>query len=97
MLLKTGRVGRWPRLLGEIGLKPSIDGLRIDPCIPRQWKTFSVHRMFRGRVLEITVDNPSGLSKGVKRMDLDGKTIEGNVLPESALSAVNRVRVVLEE
>jgi hypothetical protein len=30
-------------------------------------------------------------------MDLDGKTIEGNVLPESALAAVNRVRVVLEE
>jgi cellobiose phosphorylase len=79
-----------------LGLKPVIDGLMVDPCIPRDWKTFSVHRRFRGRVLEITVDNPSGLSKGVKRMDLNGKTIPGNVLPESELGAVNQVRVILE-
>jgi cellobiose phosphorylase len=79
-----------------LGIKPVIQGLKLDPCIPRGWKTFSVHRAFRGRVLDITVDNPSGLSRGVKRMQLNGRVVEGDILPESELAAVNRVRVELE-
>jgi cellobiose phosphorylase len=79
-----------------LGIKPVIQGLKLDPCIPRGWKTFSVHRAFRGRVLDITVDNPSGLSRGVKRMELNGRVVEGDILPESELAAVNRVRVELE-
>jgi cellobiose phosphorylase len=68
-----------------LGLKPTLNGLRIDPCIPRSWKGFEVERMFRGRRLSIRVDNPGGLSRGVRRLRIDGIWVEGNVVDVSRL------------
>jgi cellobiose phosphorylase len=79
-----------------LGIVPELDGLRIDPCIPRAWKGFQVERQFRGKRLQISVENPKGLSRGVQRLEVDGKQISGNLLPLSALRDGARVKVVLE-
>jgi cellobiose phosphorylase len=79
-----------------LGIVPELDGLRIDPCIPRSWPGFQVERQFRGKKLSISVENPKGLSKGVKRLKVDGKEIAGNLLPLSALRDGLRVQVVIE-
>jgi cellobiose phosphorylase len=68
-----------------LGIVPEVDGLRIDPCIPRHWPRFELKRVFRGRQLSIRVDNPSSVSSGVRQLRLDGKVISGNVVPLSAL------------
>ena len=67
-----------------LGIRPEQDGLRIDPCIPAGWKTFSVTRRFRGEILHITVHNPEGVSHGVARMLVDGKAKEGNLVKPTA-------------
>ncbi len=67
-----------------LGIKPAYKGLEINPCIPADWKSFTVNRKFRGAEYIITVKNESGVMKGVKQITLDGKTIEGNVIPHSA-------------
>jgi len=64
-----------------LGLRPEIGGLRIDPCLPTAWEGFSAVRSFRGATYKITVTKPKGVSKGVKSLTLDGKTIEGNLVP----------------
>ena len=64
-----------------LGIKPSYDGLEIDPCICSQWKEYTVRRRFRDAVYEITVKNPDGVCKGVREMLLDGQPVEGNVVP----------------
>jgi cellobiose phosphorylase len=64
-----------------LGVRPDYDGLIVDPCIPTAWKKFSVVRKFRGCTYSITVNNPKNVSKGVKSMTLDGKALNGNVLP----------------
>ncbi|MEY2930725.1 MAG: hypothetical protein RL033_1474 [Pseudomonadota bacterium] len=79
-----------------LGIVPELDGLRIDPCIPRSWPGFQVERQFRGKKLTISVENPKGLSKGVQRLQVDGKVIPGNLLPLSALRDGLRVQVVIE-
>lgn len=79
-----------------LGLRPTADGLRIDPCIPKGWKGFSVRRRFRGKWLVITVQNPNGASKGVKYVMLNSETIQGNVVPFSQLKDENRITVTLE-
>ena len=68
-----------------LGIRPEFAGLRIDPCIPSAWKGFSVERIFRGCILEITVHNPNGVCKGVAAMEVDGRPVAGNLLqpPES--------------
>ncbi|MFA4843620.1 MAG: glycosyl transferase [Candidatus Margulisiibacteriota bacterium] len=64
-----------------LGIRPDYNGLKIDPCIPKEWKAFSVKRHFRGADYFITVRNPYGASKGVKSVVLDGKKIASNVIP----------------
>lgn len=64
-----------------LGIKPGFDGLVIDPCIPKDWAGYKVSRWYRGSNYVITVKNPDHVSKGVKKVIVDGKEIEGNTLP----------------
>ena len=64
-----------------LGIKPSYDGLLIDPCLPSTAKTYEVTRKFRGGEFHITVNNPEGNQKGVKSITVDGNTINGNIIP----------------
>ena len=62
-------------------MQPTLEGLRMDPCVPADWKEFRLHRRFRGAEYNILVKNPKGVQKGVTAMTLDGQSISGNVLP----------------
>ncbi len=64
-----------------LGIQPDYNGLRIDPCIPEVWKSFRIARKFRGASYTITIKNETGVSKGVKKVTLDGEEIRGNILP----------------
>jgi N,N'-diacetylchitobiose phosphorylase len=75
-----------------LGVRPELDGLRIDPCIPSHWPGFEMQREFRGCQVTLRVKNPSALCKGISQLHVDGKLIEGNLLPLSAL----RPSVVVE-
>jgi cellobiose phosphorylase len=68
-----------------LGLRPELDGLRIDPCIPKSWPGFTAKRLFRGKTLHLEVKNPSGVSRGVKSLIVDGRPIEGNLIPAARL------------
>lgn len=65
-----------------LGVRPGYDGLEIDPCIPSEWKEYKITRKFRGTTYHIEVKNPSGVSKGVKNVVIDGEPFTGgNTLP----------------
>ncbi len=66
-----------------LGIRPVLDGLQIDPCLPEQFKECRVSRTFRGTVYHITIQNPNHAQKGVKRLLVDGREIEGNIIPVS--------------
>ena len=55
-----------------LGVRPDFDELVIDPCIPGDWKEFSVIRRWRGAEYRIHVVNPNGVEKGVASMTLNG-------------------------
>jgi cellobiose phosphorylase len=63
------------------GVRASLDGLVVDPCIPKTWDSFEITRKWRGATYRIAVKNPTGVHKGVKSMLVDGKKVEGNVAP----------------
>ncbi|MCG3729350.1 GH36-type glycosyl hydrolase domain-containing protein [Vibrio cincinnatiensis] len=64
-----------------LGIRPEIDGLVIDPCIPCDWPQFNVRRQFRGAQYCIQVVNPNRVSKGVFEMRVNGVVIKGNKAP----------------
>ena len=59
-----------------LGIRPDFDKLVIDPCVPADWKTFSVHREWRGAKYDITVENPNGVMKGVSSILVDGESAD---------------------
>jgi cellobiose phosphorylase len=64
-----------------LGIRPHYDGLLLDPCIPAAWERFEVRRVFRQCTYRIRVENPGHVSKGVKDIMVDGKELEGFVVP----------------
>lgn len=78
-----------------LGIQPDFDGLKVDPCIPSAWNGLQVTRVFRGDTFEISIKNPNHVSKGVKSITVDGKTIAGNVIAPIGDGGTHRVEVVL--
>jgi N,N'-diacetylchitobiose phosphorylase len=78
-----------------LGVRPEIDGLRIDPCIPGPWDGFTVTRRFRGKTVEIRVENPDHVCQGVRTIMLDGERLAGHLLPAARLEEHSRADVVM--
>jgi len=78
-----------------LGIRPHLNGLLVDPCIPSKWEKFSVERTFRGSRYNITVENPNHVCKGVKSVSVDGKNIDGQVIPVFADGGKHEVKVVM--
>jgi len=78
-----------------LGIRPAYDGLMVDPCIPASWDGFKVTREFREARYNIEVQNPDHICKGVKKVIMDGREIDGNILPVSEKGSEHNVIVVM--
>ncbi len=65
-----------------LGARPTLEGLVVDPCIPKGWYKFEIKRVFRGATYNIVVKNPKHIHKGIEKVMVDGKEITGNLLPD---------------
>jgi hypothetical protein len=74
-----------------LGVRPTYDGLLVRPCVPPDWKGFSMKRTFRGSVYRISVSVNQELDAGrasraeererKSRVRLDGKVWRSDVIP----------------
>ena len=80
---------------GICGMRTELNGLRIDPSIPAAWDGFKIHKAFRGKKLNINIQNPKHVQSGVKSMTVNGKQIEGNFLPADQLADVTEIEITL--
>jgi cellobiose phosphorylase len=78
-----------------LGIRPTYQGLELDPCIPKAWDGFEVSRVFRGATYKVKVKNPHHVSKGVKALLVDGKPLSGHVVPVFNDGKVHEVEVTL--
>jgi cyclic beta-1,2-glucan synthetase len=62
-----------------LGFRVRGTTLSIDPCIPHTWPSYSIAFRYHSASYKITVENPRSASRGVARVELDGKP-----LPNSA-------------
>lgn len=76
---------------GILGLRPDIDGLRLSPAIPSEWKSFTMEKNFRSCKLNIKVNNPDGNESGCRKLTVNGTAMDGNYIPASVLKAENEV------
>ena len=80
---------------GICGMRPNADGLVISPAIPSSWDGMKMKKLFRGKMLNISVENPGHVASGVKELWLNGEKLDGDAVPAAKLKDKNDVRVVL--
>ncbi|MBM2840258.1 MAG: glycosyl transferase family 36 [Bacteroidetes bacterium] len=84
-----------------LGVRGTVAGLVVDPCIPSTWKGFTVRRTFRGAAYNIVVKNPDHVQCGVKELWVDGerhcmtKGPRNKVVPVFEAGTTHEVVVVL--
>ena len=76
-----------------LGVRPEFDSLTVDPCIPADWKEFTVDRIWRGAEYRIRVTNPKGVDKGVAEIRLNGETVDS--IPVQAPGSVSEIEVIM--
>ncbi|MBE5913642.1 MAG: glycosyl transferase [Pseudobutyrivibrio ruminis] len=64
-----------------LGIYPTLEGLSVNPCTPAAFGDFNITREYRGVIYNIEIKNPNKVQKGVASLTVDGKEIEGNVIP----------------
>ena len=78
-----------------LGVYPTLNGLSIDPCVPKDFGDFELTREYRGAVYHISVKNPDCVQKGVKSMIVDGNKVDGCVIPFNSEKKVYNVEVIM--
>jgi N,N'-diacetylchitobiose phosphorylase len=76
-----------------LGVRPGLEELIIDPCIPSEWTEFSMTRTWRGTTYHIHVTNPEGVMKGVKELRLDNAVVDR--ITVQAIGTCHEVSVVM--
>jgi cyclic beta-1,2-glucan synthetase len=77
-----------------LGLTLRDGALHVDPCIPSGWPRYEVNVTTAHAAFHIVVENPDGVARGVKRIELDGAPIDGDV-PMVGVEGSHEVRVVM--
>ncbi|HEX9042679.1 MAG TPA: hypothetical protein VF838_16970 [Trebonia sp.] len=81
-----------------LGIRPELDGLRIDPVLPSSWPGFTATRRFRGATYQLTVRRAETLDSGLAEgagVVVNGERIAGTLLPVAPAGDAVRVEVVL--
>jgi cyclic beta-1,2-glucan synthetase len=75
----TGSAGWLYRagLEAMLGFRVRGDRVLIDPCIPKAWSGFSITYRHRSSRYVIEVENPTGVSRGIATVALDGVALSG--------------------
>ncbi|MCQ2437873.1 MAG: glycosyl transferase, partial [Clostridia bacterium] len=73
-----------------LGVQPELDGLHLLPCLPTGMDDVSITRKFRGATYEIHM-----VKSGAASMTVDGKCVEGNVVPVAAAGTVCKVEITI--
>lgn len=76
-----------------LGIRPTLNGLEIAPVVPITWQEFRATRQYRGATYNIHV-NRAGKGNTVA-ISVDGKPIEGSVVPLQAAGTTCQVEVTL--
>lgn len=62
---------------GILGIIPDLDGLKIEPHLPSEFKEVNITRKFRGTIIKIKIINTG---KDKQSMTVNGKTNKDNII-----------------
>ena len=84
----------WVGVEHILGIQATVDGLTVNPCLPRHWREAAIRRAYRGATYDIRIANSGQPGAGVEEIVVNGSRLEGRVLPYRA-GGVYRVEVTM--
>ena len=76
-----------------LGLKVHDNILTFAPCIPREWKEFTIRFKYGDSIYNIKILNPNGKNTGVTRITINGTEIENVIATTDELTRENSIRL----
>ncbi len=65
-------------LLGlRVESRDGVDTLAVEPCIPKAWPEYEMTLRHGDGTWRVRVENPRGVNRGVARVTLDGREVDG--------------------
>ncbi len=59
-----------------LGFKIENNTIKINPCIPKEWKEYEIKYRYKNAIYNIKVKNPEGKNTGISKIIINGKEIE---------------------
>ena len=72
-----------------MGLKIQEGYLKIEPCIPKEWKEYQIQYKWQESIYNIKVQNPEGKNSGVSKVTLNGKEVENHIKLDGSRNVYN--------
>ena len=79
---------------GVLGISAQLDGIQLPNDLPQTWDHFRLRRSYRGSIYDIAIRR--ALPGDQAGCSMDGRRIEGYILPYQATGCHVRVEVLIE-
>lgn len=79
-----------------IGLRVHPNHFEVQPCVPTSWTDFGLSYRHGARTFNVRVNNERAVERGVRLVQVNGRTIEGLSIPFEDPSYGETVEVVIE-
>ena len=72
-----------------LGLKIEEGYLKIEPCIPKDWREYQIQYKYKESIYNIKISNPEGKNTGVTKVILNGVEVENKIKLDGARNVYN--------
>jgi len=78
-----------------LGLKVKKGILSIEPCIPKDWKEYSIQYHYGSSIYNIKIKNPDGKNIGVSKFIFNGNVLEEKKVKMFDNNKVNEIEIIM--
>ena len=72
-----------------LGLKIQNNTIKIEPCIPKEWKEYNIKYKIKGTIYNITVKNPNNKNTGTTQILINGQEADQEIKIEENKGIIN--------
>ncbi len=76
-----------------LGLKVENEYIKIEPCIPKDWKEYQIQYRWKQSIYNINIKNPEGKNTGITSVKLNGTETENKIKLQE--SGIYNIEVIL--
>lgn len=79
-----------------LGMQIKDKQLTLNPCIPKEWKEYTIRYQYYSTLYIIKVKNPNGKNTGVAKLVLSKETIQGNQIRLIDDGKIHEIEAIME-